>query len=634
MTAKNELTGAVAEAEATRDKARHTGFAAGLYEAETRFGLLNYFDKAKTNPKTPAFMARFTDFLLGIDPEAIDSSGDIPEETIRMLGELTAFALKIPEEYGGLGMTQTDYQAGATLMGSHCGSTVALISANNSLGASETLKIFGTGQQKNKWWPRLVRGEISGLALTESGAGCDVWNQASYAVPVRNTAGQVTGYRLFGRKQWCTNSVKNDAEFLASILVVVTRVVDDPAEMQMSDKELKAKGLRKRYGAFVVDTSTPGMRVIKRNHFVGLKSIYNGDFSMDDVFVAEADRVRDRRGNKLYDNDGLVIALTAITTGRLTLPAACLGGMKQCLRMARIWAKERKQMGKPLYQYQGIAERIVRIASRVLALEGIMKLCGAWADNKLDLRMESMAAKVLGSQWYLECLMDVYMIRAGKAYETASSLAARGDYPWAIERMLRDCLINLIFEGANPVLRLSYGREGNADYIGAGMALTNRKLSPLRKAAAFWPIVRNFCASSNFLAGGGRIGREARKLTRESIITIAYHQEKLQDEQQLALDDLAEWGMNLFAQAATLSYGDWIARNAPDTIIGSYADFGLAARLAEWFYNDMEKVRQAKTLTRRLLDVNNMSIKRLATAIVERQGEWLEDGIIPLPGKN
>lgn len=606
-----ELKGSVAAAEAMRDKAKHTGFAAGLYEADTRFALLDFFDKAKTSPAAAEFMAEFTEYLLYIDPDAIDADGEIPDQAIQALRDMTAFALKIPPEYGGLGLTQSDYQAAGMLAGSRCGNTVALVSANNSLGASETLKIFGTDGQKAKWWPRLAKGEISGLALTEAGAGCDVWNQASFAMPTRD------GYRLFGCKQWCTNSIKSDTEFLASILVVITRVVDDSSEMMLNDKELKARGLRKRYGAFVVDTASPGMRVIKRNHFLGLKAIYNGDFAMDGVFVPEEDRVRDSRGSKLYDNDGLVIALTAITTGRLTLPAACLGGMKQCLRMARTWARERKQMGKPLYEYQGIAERIVRIASRVLALEAIMKLCGAWADAKMDLRMESMAAKVLGSQWYWESIMDVYMIRAGKAYETAASLAARGDYAWAIERMLRDCPINLIFEGANPVLRLSYCREGNADYIGAGLALGNRKLSLAQKAGAFWPIIWNFTRSLNFLAGGGHIGRQSRKLTRESIVTIAYHQEKLQDEQQLALDDLAEWGMNLFAQASTLAYASWLPVTAR-----------LAPELAEWLYEDLAKSRKGKTLWRRLFDKNNRRLKRLATALVNSEGEWLEVGIL------
>ncbi len=638
MPEKEVLTGSVAAAEAMRDKNKHTGFAAGLYEAQTRFELLDCFETDKTKSDFKDTFEKFKKMLVEkVDPDEIDRTGEIPEEVFQALRDLTAFAVKVPLDYGGLGLTQSEYQKLGTLMGGWCGNTVALFSADNSLSASETLKIFGDEAQKRKWWPRLVKGEISALALTEAEAGCDVWNEACYAVPTRNEAGVITGYRLFGRKQWCTNAVKNDNEFLASIIVVVTRVVNDLGEMRMSDKELKAKKIRKQYGAFVVDSSSPGMRVIKRNYFLGLTAMYNGDFMMENVYASAEDRIRDlvTRGDKPYDNDGLVIALTAITTGRLTLPAACLGGMKQCLYMARTWAKERVQMGKPIGEYQVIADRVVRIASRVLALEAIMKLCGAWADKKMDIRMESMAAKILGSRWYWESIQDVFMIRAGRGFEKATSLAARGEHPWAIERMLRDAPINMVFEGANPVLSLSSGREGNADYIGAGLALGNRKLSMVQKAVAFVPMVKNFSKTFNWLTDlwpgasfegsfPGRdwssyLKRQSRLLTRQSILTIARHQASLQDTSQLALDDLAEWGMGLFAQAATLSYAHYIQQHSYNPLAGD---------LAEWFCRDVIKIRKGKTLWRRLFDKNNREIKKLATALMDHKLQWLEGGII------
>lgn len=607
---KKGLSEGVAAIEAARDDSRNDGFAASLFGARPRWGLLHRFDRRLTHPGFRSYLSRFTAVLKEtVDPEVTDRTGEISDDSIARFRELKAFALKVPEQYGGVGLTQSDYHALATAMGSWCGGCVALISANNSLGASETLKQFGTEEQKSRWWPKLAEGSISGLALTEAGAGTDVTNQHSRAEPVFTTDGTLTGWRLYGRKQWCTNAAKNDTEFLADVLVIAARLPD-----------IQKKGkMRKQYGAFIVGTDQPGISIIKRNRFSGLRAMYNGDILLDGVFVPVRDRIHDEakalQGN---DSDGLSIALSCITIGRLTLPAAALGGIKSVLAMSRRWADEREQMGHRLGDYQSIAHLVVRTAARTMALEAITKLCGIWADERRDLRIESGMSKVLGTAWLHEAVDDLFTIRAGRAFETAPSLAARpGEEPWPVERMRRDEIINLIFEGANGALLLQAGREGNAELINLGMPGV-----PLKKRlASLGRVVLGLARSLNPLgssdselgAWGPRLGRESRKLTRKSALTVIRYRESLERSNQLALADLGKHGMDIFAAAAVQAYARHLWEDGD-------VSAPLAQELADWFCEDtftpLRARRRVMSLVRRLMD---------------GKATWLEAGIVKSP---
>ena len=367
-----------AAAEAARDTRIYAGFLSGLFEGKVRRQL---YTRASLPPRSEAaseFLDRLRQLLVEkVDPERIDREGLIGEDVFVALREIGAFGIKIPGGYGGLGFTQSEYHEAATLLGSHDAATTVLLSAHNSIGVAEPVKLVGNQEQQQRLLPRLARGEVSGFALTEKGAGCDIWDLKTYAIPVHED-GVLVGYRLTGDKLYTTNAPREPHAFLASWLVVIAQIVDSPDDIHRP-KEAR------RFGAFVVDTHTRGCSCTRLS-FMGVRGIYNGQVHLREVWVPVADRLG-------AEGEGLRRALESLTVGRLTLPAACLGNLKQCLYLARLRAQQRRQYDRPIGEHTDIGGKIVLMASRVLALEAIVKITGIWADTKQDVRLESAAAK-------------------------------------------------------------------------------------------------------------------------------------------------------------------------------------------------------------------------------------------------
>ncbi|TKB86090.1 MAG: hypothetical protein E8D43_03610 [Nitrospira sp.] len=204
--------GSLAAAEAARDTRAYSGFIAGLFEGVVRRSLF-------TSASIPAMSGDAKEFLdtlrllliEKVDPEAIDREGAIGEEVIEAFRAIGAFGIKIPRSYGGLGLSQSEYHTVATLLGSHDAATSVLLSAHNSIGVAEPVKLVGNREQQQRLLPRLARGEISGFALTEKSAGCDIWDLKTYAIPVHE-GGVLVGYRLTGEKLYTTNAPREDHE--------------------------------------------------------------------------------------------------------------------------------------------------------------------------------------------------------------------------------------------------------------------------------------------------------------------------------------------------------------------------------------------------------------------------------------
>jgi len=356
MTKPDVFQGSVAVAETARDKASYSGFLAGLFETDVRWDLFTSIGIPQMSPAALDFLERFKIALIPLDPERVDSEGELPEPVLKTLAEIGAFGIKIPRRFGGLELTQSEYQKVATLCASFDASLTVLLSAAQSIGVPEPLRLFGTEEQKTTYLPRLARGEISGFALTERNVGCDISKVETYAVRVIEN-GKTVAYRLTGEKFFITNSVKQDGEFLCSMLVVIARIVDRPEELQDPQAE-------KRYGAFIVETHWPGCSVT-RLRFEGVRGIYNGVPTFNNVYVP----IENRLGN---EEDGLRIALATLTVGRLTLPAASSGGLKQCLSVMRWWGRTRVQWNKPIGEHTLIGEKLCRAAAYTLALDAVM----------------------------------------------------------------------------------------------------------------------------------------------------------------------------------------------------------------------------------------------------------------------
>ena len=318
MTTEQESRQIAEEARETEWAGR--GFLRELFLGQFSLDLVHPFP-ANTGAGRPEFTKFYNDlreFLkTKVDPVAIDESGEYPEHVVDGLRQLGAFGMKIPKEYGGLGFTVSEYCQVMEMVGSYDGNVTALLSAHQSIGVPQPLKLFGTPEQKKKYLPRCAAGAISAFALTEPHVGSD---PASLSTTAER---QGDSFILNGEKLWCTNGT------MAELLVVMAR---DPGTKKIS--------------AFVVETNWPGVKIEYRCRFMGLKALANGVVSFKDVRVPRENLIGE-------EGKGLKIALITLNTGRLTLPAACAGIAKQCLEVVRGWSAARAPVGRADLEARG-----------------------------------------------------------------------------------------------------------------------------------------------------------------------------------------------------------------------------------------------------------------------------------------
>lgn len=534
-----------------------------------------------------------------VDPVAIDETGEYPPEAVDALRKLGAFGMKIPKEYGGLGFSVSEYTAAMQVVGSYDSNISALLSAHQSIGVPQPLKLFGTEEQKKKYLPRCAAGAISAFALTEPHVGSDPASLSTTA----ELKGDV--WVLNGEKLWCTNGT------MAELLVVMAR---DPETKKIS--------------CFIVETSWPGVTIEYRCRFMGLKALANGVVSFRDVQVPRENLVGD-------PGKGLRIALTTLNTGRLTLPATCTGVAKRCLEIVRGWSSERTQWGVPIWKHEAISHKIAEMAATTFAMESVYLLASAMADRGgYDIRLEAAAAKEWNTVRCWEMLDETLQIRGGRGYETERSLAGRGEAAIPVERMLRDCRINLIFEGSSEVMHLFMAREAVDKHLQVAGAIIDPKKKMGEKAKAL-PGILGYYAGwyprlwLEGLKGVGRyrdwgklgghlrfVDRSCRRLARASFHGMALYQGKMERKQGF-LFRCVDIVMELFVMAATVSH----ARRMQDD---RDADAARAIELADLFCRMSQQ--KVDRLFRDLWANQDARKNRVAADVMQGAHTWLEKG--------
>ncbi|HXX42844.1 MAG TPA: acyl-CoA dehydrogenase family protein [Chthoniobacterales bacterium] len=555
-------------AEASRDPLDDRGsFASNLFIG--RYDFSRIYPWPEQSPEDRAagkdFLAALEKYLREkVDADEIDRTGEIPQENINDLFAMGAFGVKIPKQYEGLGLSQVNYGRAAMLLGSWDENLTALVSAHQSIGVPQPLLLFGTEDQKKKYLPRVARREISAFALTEWNAGSDPANMSLRADPTEDGSAFV----LNGEKLWCTNLIK------AGVLVVMAKT---PPKI-VNGRE------RKQITAFIVDVDSPGLEITYRCRFMGLRALYNG--------IVKFTNVRVPRENMIAkEGQGLKVALTTLNTGRLTIPAACVGLSKRLVEICRKWASERIQWGVPIGQHSAIAGKIAEMAGNTFAMEAMTFLTSGLVDRKAgDLRIETAMCKMWSTETTWKIADDAMQVRGGRGYETAQSLAGRGEEAIPVERFLRDCRINTIFEGSSEIMRLFIAREALDPHLKVGGAIFNTQLPISERAKAVFSSGKFYAGwyPRQWLPNGSRkadnlhrdLQRQvdyaaiaSKKLARGLFHAMARFGPKL-DREQLLLSRFVGIATELFAISATCSYAQYqLNQGKPTDEILSVANY-------------------------------------------------------------
>ena len=602
------------EARELAEAAREAGwsrpsFARGLYLGRFDLSLIHPHPQGSGEgvDRGEAFLAELRAVCEKLDGQRIEREDRIPDEYVAALADIGTFGIKIPREYGGLGLSMAYYGKALMLVGSVHPSIGALVSAHQSIGVPEPVRMFGTQEQKQRFLPRCAAGAITAFLLTEPDVGSDPARMSSTATLTENGA----AYLLDGVKLWTTNGV------IAELVVVMARVPEHA-------------GGRGGISAFVVDTGAEGITVEARNSFMGLRGLENGVTRFHQVRVP----VENRLGR---EGEGLKIALTTLNTGRLSIPALCAGASKWCLKIAREWSAERVQWGRPVGKHGAVAEKISFIAATTFGLEAVLGLSAELADaGSKDIRIEAALAKLWSSEMAWLVADELVQIRGGRGYETAASLAARGERAVNAEQLLRDLRINRIFEGSTEIMRLMIAREAVDAHLSAAgdLALADADLSQKVKAAAkasgfYARWLPQLAAGKGSVPGSYQefgplarhlryVERSSRKLARQTFYGMSRWQAKLEYRQGF-LGRIVDIGAELFAMAAACSRAEMIRNQDPERGEAAYA-------LADAFCAQA-RLRVAHLFDRLWANTDDTD-RRIAGDVLDGEFTWLEDGVL------
>jgi len=526
--------------EEAREQMRGESFMAGLFMGNPDFNLLFPLEEPAGDKEIgEEYCQKIEEFLKRhVDPDDIERTAKIPEPVLKGLMELGAFGMKIPKEYGGLGFSYTNYGRVLMLMASWSNILALTVAVPQSIGIAMPILLFGNEEQKKAFLPRVARSEISAFALTEPDTGSDAANIQTKAV--LNSEG--THFMVNGEKLWCTNGS------LASLVTLVARV---PAKRIFLDGKTEwvpmpeGKGAEASvHTAFILDMSSPGVKIQQRCQFEGCRGIENAHMTFTDVHIP-VNNVIGEIGK------GLKYALTILNVGRaISIPAICMGMAKQAWQPTLDRANARVTFQQPLSQRQTQMRRVGQMAANLFAMEALSRLVWRMADqHAYDIRMEAAIAKIACSERTITFLKDAQIIFGGMGYERADSKRVRGEPAFGIEQLVRDVEMYRIGEGATDILRPFVAREAMNPHLEKArnyLDATGKGLERFREGVhvAQWylpryldlwkrkplparPEVDHLMVRKHLMY----VERASRRLARAIFYILAIHREGLRDDQ-------------------------------------------------------------------------------------------------------
>jgi alkylation response protein AidB-like acyl-CoA dehydrogenase len=349
---------------------------------------------------------------------AIDRDGAVPRELLDGLALLGFMGMMVPEAYGGAGLSSFCFILALEEINRACASTGVTFAVHTSLCSTPIVRC-GTEAQKRKWLPRLAAGELLGCyALSEPGAGSDA---AGLECRARRDG---DAYVLSGTKNFITNGG------IADLAVLFARTDPDPAK--------RAHGI----SAFIVETKTPGFRVGRAEDKLGIRGSNTVQLHLEDCRVPAENLLG-------VENEGFKIAMATLDGGRIGIAAQAVGIARACLEASVKYAKERRQFGKPIGDFQAIQWKLAEMAAAIDAARLLAWRAARLRDAGAPHTLEAAMAKLTAARMANDAAIQAVQIHGGAGYTA--------EFP--VERYFRDAKITEIYEGTNEVQRIVIARE-------------------------------------------------------------------------------------------------------------------------------------------------------------------------------
>ncbi|XP_026357242.1 complex I assembly factor ACAD9, mitochondrial [Ursus maritimus] len=532
-------------------------------------------------------------FAEEVDSQRIDREGRIPDETLEKLKSLGLFGMQVPEEYGGLGLSNTMYTRLGEIIGLDASIAVTL-AAHQAIGLKGII-LAGNKEQKARYLPKLASGEhIAAFCLTEPSSGSDVASIKSRATLSEDKK----HYILNGSKVWITNGG------MANIFTVFakTEVVD-------SDSSVKDK-----ITAFIVERDFGGVTNGKPEDKLGIRGSNTCAVHFENTRVPIENVLGEVGG-------GFKVAMSTLNSGRFSMGSMVAGLLKKLIEMTAAYACMRKQFNKSLSEFGLIQEKFALMAQKAYVMESMAYLTAGMLDQPgfPDCSIEAAMVKVFSSEGAWQCVSEALQVLGGSGYMR--------DYPY--ERLLRDSRILLIFEGTNEILRMYIALTGLQH---AGRILTAR-VNDLKRGNVSTVVetigqrLRDSLGRTVDLGLTGKLGvvhpsveDSARKLEENAyyfgrtVETLLLRFGKTIVEEQMVLKRVANILINLYGMTAVLSRASRSIRMG----IRNHDHEVLLANIfcAEAYYQNLFTLSQLDKYSPENLDEQ---IKKVSQQVLEKQ---------------